>query len=369
MTLNNFSLINSAQNPYKKNSSVVNSTNIQRVSFAGETENNKKFKLPDMNRITVYTLLTGGVANLLTLVKSLPDPVKKNAGKIGKIATVGALIMGGGAFIESGRNKKQPNEILSGLICIGSAWPFLQGKMLLFLGVLNLGLGNFSLGLANRTEKDKTNECDKSTNSLKFIAKDFARGLNSCVEFLKQSFLFVIRKRKEKPDIFTLKPNNDQRRVSGILLTLGGLATIAAAVVLKNPKMAGKTAKIGAAAITAGTVGFNVGNYILNEKVNTGVSKEITKVGLLGKQLIEILQIGTPGSFLLGYSKMLANASSYETLSALNKFTGKPAINQPIPIPTSLHSVADWYSKISVNASPNKTLLGLSKFSNQPANR
>jgi hypothetical protein len=365
MTLNNISLVNYPQNQCKKNS-FANSTNVQCVSFAGETENQNKFKLPDMNKITVYTLILGGIANLLTLVKALPDTAKKKAGKIGMIATVAALVLGGGAFIQSGRDKKQPNETLAGLLCIGSALPFLKGKMLLFLGVLNIGLGNFSLGLANRTEKGKTLENKSLAGSIPFIIGDFVRGVKSCGTFLKQSLLFAIRKRKELPDIFTAKPNADQRRVSGILLTLGGLATVAAAVGLKNPKAAGKVAKIGAAAITLGTVGFNVGNYILNEKINTGVSKDITRVGILGKQLIEILQIGTPGSFLLGYSKMLANASAYETLSALNKFTGK-SIKQTIP--KSLNNVSDWHTRILANPSSYEALLARNKYSGQPANK
>lgn len=349
MTLNSISLTNYTQTPYKKNSSVANSKNLQTVSFAGETEKNNKFKLPDMNKITVYTLLAGGVANLLTLAKKLPDGVKQKAGKFGKVATVAALVMGGGAFIQSGHEKKQPNEILSGLMCVGSAVPFLKGQMLLFLGVLNLGLGNFSLGLANRTEKGNTIENKSLAGSLPFIVKDFGRGLKSCGEFLKQTWQYVTRQRKEAPDILTLKPSADQRRVSGILLSLGGLATIVAAAGMKNPKMAGRVAKIAAAAITAGTVGFNVGNYILNEKVNTGASKEITRIGLWGKQLIEILQIATPGSFFLGYSKMLANASAYETLSALNKYSSsKPAI-QP-----AFSGAKEWYAKVLADA-PSKS--------------
>lgn len=366
MGLNNISLTNYAQNPCKNNSSIANSTNVQCASFAGETENKNKFKLPDMNRLTAYTLVIGGIANLLTLkgVKGLSDAAKGTAGKIGLIATIAALALGGGAFIQAGHDKKQPNEFLSGLIIIATALPFMKKQMLLFLGWLNIGLGLFSLGLANRTEKDKTINCPTLTKSIKFIADDFVRGVKSCKEFLKQTWQYATRERKQLPDIITSKPNADQRRVSGVLLLLGGAATVAAAVRMKVDALrAQKIAKIAAAAISLGTVGFNVGNYILNDKVNKGTSKEVTRAGLMLKQLIEILQIYSPGSFFLGYSKMLANASSYETLSALSKYSSQLTI-KPIP------SAKEWYTKILAKAPPShETLLALNKYSSQPANK
>ena len=306
----NTGIINNLYIKYDKSQKLMTKT-----SFGSNKQKPaSKLHMPDQYLLTAAALLVGGTITAIEAVKG--KKMGSILKKAGKATMVAGVLLNGAAFIQSGMRKNQPSEFTAGSLMLATV-PLYFINPALWLGAFTTSVGLFFSGLANRIEPGKTSEYNKFkdsfsketlSGSIKFIKKDQINALKATTKSVKQLWKYVTGKRKELPDIFTIKPNADQRRVSGALMITGGLMMSTAALGIFKPA---KTiiGSIGAGLAALGCLGDNVNTIALVNDRTNGFTKNILITGIVLKQLAETM-------LMLPYKSILGLLTSVKMLTS-----------------------------------------------------
>lgn len=255
-----------------------------------------------------------------------------NTGNIAAILLALGMLTGSFGQVKLGSKTNQPTEILSGAGFAGCAALMASGNFNAAFGAIYVLVGFFFSGLANNLEnlenpdnmpvnydltklKDPANWKKASTdkklaremfselmNMFKFVGNDQVKILKASKNALTQTWEKTTGKRKEFPDIITLKPSGDQCRVSAAVMYLSGLMMLASMELLGG---------FAFGLISTANIAENCRLIAMGKEEKDWGKPALISAGI-AKQLSEILLIAFPESNLFKGSLMASLAGPAE---------------------------------------------------------